>query len=260
MSDPHVPVEHRRLLELLSPGLREPDWASIGVLSALLDNRLLFGEEGLAASQLEPLFGAWWSDRSLVETVDRLQQQGLLTVRPGQVYSVPAAMIQPLASVLATLLNRREVSLPKWSGSPAELLSAFDTYCLQELSGPTPAKDLPCLWGGAAYTSANRTHLLLFRPFPLCLQVHSEHYILLICQWPQNGLEAIVAQFVERPSLRQRVALYDLGRGQKMNLTRSGLFVHFERFLRWTYGLRIVPSPELTQGLINAGLLVLEKA
>lgn len=247
------------LRERLSSWLHDPDWAAISVLSALLDSHLLFDEEGLAADQLEPLFGVWWPDRRLAETTDRLQRQGLLTVRLGRIYGVPGATLEPLAGILTAILEQQVISLPKWSGSLAELLEAFDDYCL-ELNGPRRVEGLAGAWGGAAYTSSDRTHLLLFRPFPLRLQVHPENYVLMIGQLPEDGIEAITGPLIERPSLRQRVALYDLDRGEKMNLTRSDLFIHFERFLRWTHGLRIVASPALTRSLIDAGLLVLEKA
>ncbi len=260
MSSAPLPTEHSRLLDLLSPQPGQPDWASVGVLSAILDRHFLSGGDGLAAGQLEPLFRAWWPDLALVETLDRLREKGLLSMTSGQRYRVPEALLQPLADVLTTLLNGQVLSLPKWSGSPWELLAAFDAHCLQELSGPRPAEPSLPLWGGTAYTSAGRTHLLLFRPTPLYLEAHPDLYILILCQLPQGRLEPITDLFVASASLRQRVALYDLGKGQKMNLTRSDLFIHFERFLRWTYGLRIAPSPELTQGLIGAGILVLEKA
>lgn len=261
MIESHPPGKYQQeLLDLLRPWLHEPDWASISLLSTMLDSHLLFQEEGLGADDLEPLFQVWWPDRSLSETIRQLQGKGLLTVGPGQRTRVPDGLIEPLASVLSTILGREKLSLPRWSGSPAELLTAFDAYCLQELSGPRPADGHSYAWGGAAYTSAGRTHLLLFRPFPLRLQAHPELYVLMICQLPQDGVEAITHPFIEHPSLRQRLALYDLDQGQKMNLTRSDLFIHFERFLRWTHGLRIVPSPELTRSLVDAGLLVLEKA
>lgn len=152
------------------------------------------------------------------------------------------------------------------SGLPvSRLLLHLLPPCAECLPYPRPPQLLPqigkrCYWGGTAYTSSGRTHLLLFRPFPLYPRAHPELYMLMICHLPQGGLEPITDLFVASASLRQRVALYDLDKGQKMNLTRSDLFIHFERFLRWTYGLRIVLSPELTQGLISAGILVLEKA
>lgn len=258
--DSHPSDKYQELVDLLRPWLHEPDWAPISVLTTVLDSHLLFQEEGLAIGDVEPLFRVWWPDRSLFETMRQLQEKGLLTVGPGQRTRVSNGLIEPLASVLSTILGREELSLPRWSGSLAELLTAFDTYCLQELSGPRPAEGYPSVWGGAAYTSAGRTHLLLLRPFPLRLQAHPELYMLMICQLPQNGVSAITDPFIQHPSLRQRLALYDLDRGQKMNLTRSDLFIHFERFLRWTHGLRIVPSPQLTRSLVDAGLLVLEKA
>jgi len=256
----HSPGKAVGLLELLSPSPGQPDWAPISLLGTLLDSRLLFDEPGLAAGQLEPLFEAWWPDRSLAETLAPLLQEGLLTRGPGQRYSVSPAAVEPLAGALDNILTSQALSLPTGTVRLGDLLAAFSDYCLQELSGPTPAGPLPSAWGGAAYLSGGRTHLLLFRPAPLRLDAHPELFSMLVCQLPGDGIQAITGQFVEKPSLRQRLALYDLDRGEKMNLTRSDLFIYFERFLRWVHKLRIVPSPELTQSLVDSGILVLEKS
>ena len=50
----------------------------------------------------------------------------------------------------------------------------------------------------------------------------------------------------------------DLENGYKINLTRSDVFVHFERYLRRVHGLRLVVHPDLTQGLIDGGVMKLE--
>jgi hypothetical protein len=81
----------------------------------------------------------------------------------------------------------------------------------------------------------------------------------LLCRFPENLIEPVTEQLCSQPGLRYRLALCDLDQAQKMNLTRSDLFVYLERYLRRAHGLRLIPAPTFTQGLVDRGLLSLDK-
>ncbi len=49
----------------------------------------------------------------------------------------------------------------------------------------------------------------------------------------------------------------DLGRLEKINAVRSSVFVYFEWFLRDAYGVKLLPAPAFTQGLIDRGIISL---
>jgi len=91
------------------------------------------------------------------------------------------------------------------------------------------------------------------------LRTHPESFLLLLCQLPATDTETIMELFVESSALRQRVAMVDLEKGFKINLTRSEIFVHFERYLRRVHRLRLAVHPDLTQSLVDGGIMKLEK-
>jgi hypothetical protein len=70
-------------------------------------------------------------------------------------------------------------------------------------------------------------------------------------------LDDLVAAFVDRPELRSRLALCDLGRLERLGTVRSSAFVYFEWFLRDAYGVKLLPSQAFTRGLIDRGVISL---
>ena len=81
---------------------------------------------------------------------------------------------------------------------------------------------------------------------------------MMVCKLPETAIAAFVEAFVQSAPLRQRFAFYDLEKAQKINLTRSEVFVYFERYLRRAHGMRIGPAPALTQRLEDSGILSLQ--
>ncbi len=69
--------------------------------------------------------------------------------------------------------------------------------------------------------------------------------------------DALVERFLDDPALRSQVAVYDLATLQKVNAVRASLFVHFEWFLRDVYGVKVLPAPAFTQGLVDRGIISL---
>jgi hypothetical protein len=71
----------------------------------------------------------------------------------------------------------------------------------------------------------------------------------------EADLDALVDVFVNDPGLRSRLALYDLGRLEKVGAVRSSVFVYFEWFLRDEYGVKLLPAAAFTQRLIDRGVI-----
>jgi hypothetical protein len=69
--------------------------------------------------------------------------------------------------------------------------------------------------------------------------------------------DELVARFLDDAQLRARVAVFDLGRLEKVNAVRSSVFVYFEWFLRDVYGVKVLPSNAFTQGLVERGIISL---
>ena len=73
----------------------------------------------------------------------------------------------------------------------------------------------------------------------------------------EPDLAALVSVFLERPELRSRLAVCDLALLERLGTVRSSAFVYFEWFLRDAYGVKLVPVPAFTQGLIDRGVISL---
>ena len=69
--------------------------------------------------------------------------------------------------------------------------------------------------------------------------------------------DATVAALLDDPTLRARIAVYDLARLEKVNAVRSSVFVYFEWFLRDVYGVKVVASDAFTRGLVGRGIISL---
>jgi hypothetical protein len=69
--------------------------------------------------------------------------------------------------------------------------------------------------------------------------------------------DELVERFLDDEALRARLAVYDLRRLEKINAVRSSVFVYFEWFLRDLYGVKLLPSPAFTQGLVERGIISL---
>lgn len=72
-----------------------------------------------------------------------------------------------------------------------------------------------------------------------------------------RDLAGLVTVFLDRPDLRSRLAVCDLARLERLGTVRSSAFVYFEWFLRDAYGVKLLPVPAFTQGLIDRGVISL---
>ena len=249
-----LPVEALRSMS------RSQSEAGFSVLCTSLDAQLMFGEAGLSIDVLQPLFEVYWPKTSLIQTIRELLSLGLLNTTPGPIYSVPSERSGKLAAELGDHLVHHSFHFPGGTSEFWGLLDGFSSYSSRELKVDLGANNsVTETWGGRAYTSEGQLHHLLLRPSPLQLRSHTTAFILMLCALPDTAIKTIADHFARSRALRQRVALYDLDRSQKINLTRSDVFVFFERYLRRVHGLRISPAPALTQSLVDGGLLSLEK-
>ena len=69
--------------------------------------------------------------------------------------------------------------------------------------------------------------------------------------------ERLLKAFLDDADLRNRLAVCDLGRLERIGAVRSSVFVYLEWFLRDAYGVKLQPSPAFTQGLIDRGVISL---
>lgn len=248
-------------LEAFQVLLGQEEETRLGVLYTLLDAHLLFKETGLGSEVLQPLFEAWHASRgdSLADTLTDLVQGELLEASTDSRYAVPKVLRQTLAAESDRHIGSYSLQLPDGAIHFRELLDDFVGFCRSEWPGRLEVDRGTAVWGGQAFICEGRRHFLLLRPCPLRLNAHTESYTLMLCRLPKSVIEPVTEQLVSQPGLRYRLALCDLDEAQKMNLTRSDLFVYLERYLRRAHGLRLMPSSTFTQGLVDRGLLNLDK-
>lgn len=239
--------------------LTQGDGTHSGLLSALLDAHWLFQEEYLSPETLRPLFGARWPEGSLAREWEELSRLGLLEPGPENSCAVPGHLRRALANALEGDLWRQPLYLPGGTASFPQLIAGFTDYCRSELKICPDAGAGMEVWGGIAFRLSGRQHLVLYRPDLLRLSAHPDAHVLVVCPLPAAVAMVASSSFSSVPALRNRLALYDVEGGVKINLTRSELFVYFERYLRQVHGLRMAPSRVLTDSLRDSGLLNLDK-
>jgi len=236
------------------------DWIHLSLVYTLLDAHLIFEERAVPAEAVGPLFQRWWPGVSLAGALDDCCRYGLLSAGPDGCLAVPADLRGALSQELERHLGELPVQLPGETLCLDELLDDFAEYQVYEPASAAPTdRPVAAGWPGRKFASAGRWHLVLPRPFPLCLKAHPDAFIVMLCRLPEDGWPAIAAGFVASPALRARVAIYDLAAGHKANLTRSEPAVYFERYLQREWGVRLTPAPAFSQGLIDGGLLSLRQ-
>jgi len=233
--------------------------APFSVLCTLLDAQLIFAETGLQIERLQPLFDAYWPEGSLIQTVGKLTDMGLLKKSAGSGYSVPSDRRSELVAECERYLLGYPFQFSHSTAEFGEVLEDFSRFASQEWKVDLTAKDTETgTWGGRVFRSGGHVHHLLLRPNPLELRAHAEAFVLVLCSLPDAVIHTVTEHFARSRALRQRFALYDLAQSQRINLTRSDVFVFFERYLRRVHGLRMAPPAALTQSLVDGGILSLE--
>ena len=72
-----------------------------------------------------------------------------------------------------------------------------------------------------------------------------------------DDAEPLVTRFLDNPELRARGIVFDPVRLEKVGAVRSSVFVYFEWHLRDAYGVKVLPSPAFTRGLVDRGVISL---
>jgi hypothetical protein len=238
--------------EALEKAIQHDRASGCAMLCAFLDAVILFQEEAVSFEELTPLWNLYCRECGLEEEAEHL---GLLPSSEAGVCSLAGR--EEIARGLAFHLAGQRLHLPTGDLTLGELLDGFTAHCRQELGIETD--DQTKTWAGRCFSVSGRCHHVLIRPRPVLLRPHADSFFLLLCQLPAAGIETIFELFIESPGLRQRLAMVDLEKGFKINLTRSEIFVHFERYLHRMHGLRLMIHPDLTQSLVNGGIIKLEK-
>jgi hypothetical protein len=137
-----------------------------------------------------------------------------------------------------------------------ELLQAFAAHCADELDDVEVETSTPTLLVARWRRETSRVEL---RAGLVGVgKLASEMPTLLIADAGDDAqAESLVESFLGDAELRSRVLVFDPDRLEKTGAVRSSLFVYFEWFLRDTYGVKVLPAPAFTRGLIDRGIISL---
>jgi hypothetical protein len=196
--------------------------------------------EALADERIGELQGA-----GSPEDVAALTAEGLLGERADS----------RVADALAPFTTERPIEWATRTLRQGEILAAFARHCEHELGDvdvleAAPAR-LALRWRRETSTLELRAGLLAFE------RLASETPTMLLADLDEVELDAVAEGFAADPALRGSLAIYDLGRLEKLGAVRSSVFVYFEWFLRDEYGVKLLPSAAFTQGLISRGVISL---
>jgi hypothetical protein len=197
------------------------------VLEALTDERIGDLPEGAAAG-----------------VVEQLEADGMLQ----------RARRAEVVRALEERVSSRPVEWGALSTTQGEVLAAFARHCRDELDDVEVVRD-----EGSSLTVRWRTEESRFelRNGFLGLDRLATATPTMLLGDLEPDLGALVSVFLDRPELRSRLAVCDLARLERLGTVRSSAFVYFEWFLRDEYGVKLVPAPAFTQGLIDRGVISL---
>lgn len=161
------------------------------------------------------------------------------------------------AAVLSALEQRAAARVVEWaarSSTQGELLAAFAEHCRDELD------DVDVVDAGTTRlvvrwrTEESRFEL---RNGFLGIDRLATGTPTMLLGDIEPDLDRLVSVFLDRPELRAKLAVCDLGRLERLGTVRSSAFVYLEWFLRDAYGVKLLPVPAFTQGLIDRGVISL---
>ncbi|MET1009564.1 MAG: hypothetical protein ABWY96_05910 [Gaiellaceae bacterium] len=137
-----------------------------------------------------------------------------------------------------------------------ELLLAFTAHCADELDDLEVEESTPTLLVARWRRETSRVELRA--GLTGIGGLASETPTLLIADAGDDaGAQALVESFLADGELRSRVLVFDPDRLEKTGAVRSSVFVYFEWFLRDAYGVKVLPAPAFTRGLIDRGIISL---
>lgn len=241
----------------LQSWLRRDEEHLLSLLGSFLDAHTLLQEKGMAGESVNSLFAIWWPKISLAETLRELLRLNLLSSRANDVFAIPEEVRPELFADFRAYAEKHPIKAPLGFVSFEDMVGGFERYAEANLRGQKIEKCSQITWGSSTFMANGRVHHLLRRPYPVRLIWQDQAFILCLCKLPEAGIEVITEGFVRTPGLRQRLALYDTESCMKMNLTRSEVFVWFERYLRDELDVRFIQLPALGRALEQHGILSL---
>jgi hypothetical protein len=216
--------------------------AELAVLEALADQRVAGPDRFLTVTELETelaaiMPGASWR---------ALEQQGLV-----EQWGERVQLVVDGRSTLDDLRAGSEIEWATGTVTHGDVLAGFAQHCRDELEDVEVLEEESSRL--ALRCKREESALELRAGLLFCEKLADEGPLLLMSDLG-NG---VVERFVADEGLRSAVALYDLGRLQKVNAVRSSAFVYFEWFLREAYGVKLLPAESFTQGLVDRGIISL---
>ncbi len=159
------------------------------------------------------------------------------------------------ASDLAPFTVERPIAWAARTLPQGEILAGFAAHCSDELDDVEVIEEAPALlvarWRRETSRLELRAGLVGFE------RLASADPTMLLTDLDRADVDALAERFVAEPALRNTLAIYDLGRLEKIGAVRSSVFVYFEWFLRDAYGVKLLTSAAFTQGLIARGVISL---
>jgi hypothetical protein len=180
-----------------------------------------------------------------------------LDPRIGPAHAGPGAVIPERADAadLAPFTTERSIEWATRTVGQGEILAAFAVHCRDELDDVEVLEEAPGLlvarWRRETSRLELRAGLVAFE------RLASADPTMLLADLDHADVDALAERFVAEPALRNTLAVYDLGRLEKIGAARSSVFVYFEWFLRDAYGVKLLNSAAFTQGLIARGVISL---
>jgi hypothetical protein len=159
------------------------------------------------------------------------------------------------AAELAPFTADRAIEWAARTISQGEILEAFARHCRDDLTDVEVVESTPALL--VARWKRETARLELRAGLVAVERLASEDPTMLLADLDAVDLDGLADRFAADPALRGSLAIYDLGRLEKLGAVRSSVFVYFEWFLRDEYGVKLLSSAAFTQGLINRGIISL---
>lgn len=235
----------------LAQWMEESDDATLALLVSVGDAQGLGCQFEPTADDTVGIFNSWWPDVRITEALAKLLTCGLIEAGPRGTYVWPVRLQTRLESALTGRYAEDSDYFQK-------IVQGFTNYLQEAQPEVVPANPSSELWNTQTYLTGRRRHHFIYRPFPFMFQPPPEDYLLVLSEYPETVMEKIIQNFVAEASRRKRLAIYDLERTHKINLTHSEVAVHFERYLNRVHGLRIRPAPGLNRALADEAILNLE--
>jgi hypothetical protein len=144
-----------------------------------------------------------------------------------------------------------------WAGrqlTQEQLLGGFARHCAEELDDVVVEESTPTLL--VARWKAEVSRLELRAGTVAVERLVSDIPTMVIADLGDDP-EPLVTRFLDAPELRSRVVVFDPVRLEKVGAVRSSVFVYLEWHLRDAYGVKVLPAPSFTRGLVDRGVISL---